>query len=75
MPSFPVRKSAQALAQFLGLDNNSPQRAYFGHHLQPLKGGVPREVAAKPSLLIQTPWRTGDSLFAAFRRGQTKGLP
>ena len=63
MPSFPVRKSAQALAQFLGLDNNSPQRAYFAHRPQPLKGGVPREVASKPSLFIQTPWRTRDSRF------------
>src|SRR5882762_2938939 len=61
MPSFPVRKSAQALAQFLGLDSNSLQRAYFAHHLLPLKGGVPREVASKPSLFIQTPWRTRDS--------------
>src|SRR6267143_306420 len=61
MPSFPVCKSAQALAQFLGLDSNSPQRAYFAHHLLHLKGGVPREVASKPSLFIQTPWRTRDS--------------
>jgi WD40 repeat protein len=61
MPRFPFRKSAQAFAQFLRLDNNSPRRAYSAHHLLPRKGGVPREVASKPSLFIQTPWRTRDS--------------
>src|SRR5467141_4282553 len=66
MPRFPFRKSAQAFSHFLRLDNNSPRRAYSAHHLLPRKGGVPREVTSKPSLLIQTPWRTRDSRFVIY---------
>src|SRR6476646_2946 len=66
MPRVPFRKSAQAFAQLLRLDNNSPRRAYSAHHLLPRKGGVSPEVASKPSLFIQTPWRTRDSRFVIY---------
>lgn len=64
MPSFPFRKSAQAFAQFWGLDYNPPREHILPDHhkLLPVKRSVPPEVGSKSSF-IQTPRRTQSTRF------------